>query len=311
MGGFPSARGRPSDIMGRMSTQVSPPKTASVVNIAAYKFVSLTGLPERRQQLRERCLELDLKGTILLSPEGINLFLAGSRDRLDCLLAELTSDPEIGALEVKESLSDHQPFSRMLVRLKQEIIAFGITGIEPGQRTSPKLSAAELKRWLDEGRRVTLLDVRNDYEVELGTFAGAKAIGVDHFRDFPSAADSLPDDSKDETIVMFCTGGIRCEKAGPYMERIGFKNIYQLEGGILKYFEECGQDHYQGECFVFDKRVALDADLQETDTALCYACQRTLSAEEQQSPYYVIGESCSYCYSEQQASEPHTPLPES
>lgn len=279
-----------------MSSDISPPPTEQVVNIAAYKFVTLTDMAERRERLRELCLGLELKGTILLSPEGINLFLAGSREATDHLLRELSADAEIGPLEVKKSFSDHQPFSRMLVRLKQEIIAFGIDGIAPAQQTSPKLSPQQLKQWLDEGRNIKLLDVRNDYEIDLGTFAGAEAIGVDHFRNFPAAAESLPEEMKDETIVMFCTGGIRCEKAGPYMQQIGFQDVLQLEGGILKYFEECGQQHFDGECFVFDKRVALDGELKETDTALCFACQSTLTFEEQQSPQYVPGESCPYCY---------------
>ena len=140
-----------------------------------------------------------------------------------------------------------------------------------------------------------LLDVRNDYEVQLGTFANAQAIGVDHFRHFPGAVDKLPEAMKHEPIVMFCTGGIRCEKAGPFMQQAGFREVYQLDGGILKYFEVCGQDYFDGECFVFDKRVALDANLQETPTTICFACQHPLSAEEQESPDYVVGERCQYC----------------
>ena len=278
-----------------MKTEIQAETGSQIVNIAAYKFVSLTNLNERRQRLRTFCRSLDLKGTILLSPEGINLFLAGPRQHIDAVVNELADDAEVGPLEVKESLSDHQPFSRMLVKLKKEIIAFGVDGIEPAKRTSPKLPAKELKQWLDEGRPFTLLDVRNDYEVDLGTFAGAEAIGVDHFRDFPEAARRWRPKCKSEPVVMFCTGGIRCEKAGPFMEQVGFENIYQLDGGILKYFEVCGQEHFDGECFVFDKRVAVDGQLQETDTALCFACQSTLTVQEQQAPDYVPGESCPYC----------------
>ena len=202
---------------------------------------------------------------ILLSTEGINLFLAGTRGNIDSFLEKLRVCPEFSDLEVKESISDHQPFSRMLVRLKKEIIAMGHDEIRPHQQSSPKLSAKELKKWLDEGRDVTLLDVRNDYEVEVGTFKDAVPIGVDSFRDFPDAAEKLPGELKQKPIVMFCTGGIRCEKAGPLMENQGFQEIYQLDGGILKYFEECGGDHYDGDCFVFDKRVVLDPGLQETE----------------------------------------------
>lgn len=288
--------------MVTMKTETAPEQALSFLNIAAYKFVALTNLPERRERLREFCRAIGLKGTILLSPEGINLFLAGKQEDIAAFLDELSADDEIGPLEVKQSLSDHQPFTRMLVKLKREIIAFGVDGISPAERTSPKLPAVELKRWLDEGRPVTLLDVRNDYEVELGTFAGAEAIGVDHFRDFPQAAQRWRPDCKRQPVVMFCTGGIRCEKAGPYMEQIGFEQIYQLDGGILKYFEECGQEHFEGECFVFDKRVALDGELQETDTALCYVCQATLSAEEQQSPDYVPAVSCPFCVDRRQSA---------
>ncbi len=280
-------------------------KTArSVLNVAAYKFAPLTQLAERREHLRRLCLELQLRGTILLSGEGINLCVSGSRNAIEQLLAELQQDPEIGEFEIKESFSDHQPFNRMLVRLKKEIIAFGIEGIDPLNAPSKKISPQTLKQWLDEGRPVTLLDTRNDYEVRLGTFAGAVPIGVDHFRNFPEAVDQLGEALPDQPIVMFCTGGIRCEKAGPYMERAGFDEVYQLEGGILKYFEECGGEHYHGDCFVFDKRTALDPELQETATTLCYACQNPLTADEQESPHYVPGESCPYCWERRTAEMP-------
>ncbi len=240
---------------------------APIVNVAAYKFTPLDELAPLRAALRELTARLELKGTILLSPEGINFFLAGARWAVDEFLAELQSDPQVGALDIKESYTERQPFGRMLVKIKREIIAFGVEGIDPAQRTSPKLPATQLKQWLDEGRPVTLLDVRNDYEVSLGTFTAAEPIGVAHFREFPKAVDALPKDRKEEVFVMFCTGGIRCEKAGPYMERAGFKNVFQLEGGILRYFEECGAAHYTGECFVFDDRVAVNGALDPTDAA--------------------------------------------
>jgi UPF0176 protein len=270
--------------------------TAAVLNAAAYKFMPLDNLPARRERLKSRCVELGLRGTILLSPEGINLFLAGEEGAIEQLLDHLQADPAIGPLELKRSWSTKQPFRRMLVRLKREIIAFGVEGIDPARAPSPKLPPQELKRWLDEGRPVTLLDVRNDYEVRLGTFAGAEAIGVDHFRDFPAAADERLAPRRDEPIVMFCTGGIRCEKAGPYLEQLGFGEVYQLEGGILKYFEECGGEHYLGDCFVFDHRTALGPDLEPTGAVLCFACQMPLTVEEQQSLHYVPEASCPYCY---------------
>jgi RluA family pseudouridine synthase len=269
---------------------------SKIVNIAAYKFVTLSDIRALRARLVAQCRAWELKGTILLSVEGINLFIAGEREKIGLLLGELRRLPGLEDLKPKFSETEHQPFTRMLVRLKKEIIAFGVAGIEPGRRTSPKLSAKELKQWLDEGRPVTLLDTRNDYEVKLGTFKRALPIGIDHFRDFPAAVAKLPPQMKEQPIVMFCTGGIRCEKAGPYMEREGFKNIFQLDGGILKYFEECGGAHYDGECFVFDQRVGLDPSLQETDSTQCFRCQTPLTEADQQDTRYVPGQSCPFCF---------------
>jgi RluA family pseudouridine synthase len=268
----------------------------AVVNIAAYKFLPLPDLKSRRSRLQELCAEVELKGSILLSPEGINLFVAGGEQPIERLLAELRSWPGLAGLQPKISHTDHQPFRRMLVRIKKEIIAFGVPGIDPSQRTSPKLAATQLKQWLDEGRPITLLDTRNEYEIKLGTFKNALPIGIDNFRDFPEAVAKLPEQLKEQTVVMFCTGGIRCEKAGPYMEQVGFKNILQLDGGILKYFEDVGAEHYDGECFVFDQRVGLDPKLHETGSTQCYECQSPLSPAEQQHPHYVLGKSCPYCF---------------
>jgi RluA family pseudouridine synthase len=267
-----------------------------ISNIAAYKFASLPELRTLRVRLLALCRGWELKGTILLSLEGINLFVAGAPEKIELLLAELRGIPGLEDLSPKVSLTAHQPFTRMLVRMKKEIIAFGVPGINPAQHTSPKLAAKELKQWLDEGRPVTLLDTRNDYEVKLGTFKNARAIGVDHFREFPDAVRQLPPQMKEQPIVMFCTGGIRCEKAGPFMEREGFKNIFQLDGGILKYFEECGGAHYEGECFVFDQRVGLDPSLQETESTQCFRCQTPLSDVDQQDMRYVPGQSCPFCF---------------
>ncbi|WP_437200959.1 sulfurtransferase [Planctomicrobium sp. SH664] len=266
------------------------------VNIAAYKFVSLNNLETRRQQLRQFCRERHLKGTILLAPEGINLFLAGERNAIDELVELLRSDELLADLEVKESFSDSQPFERMLVKIKEETIAFGIPGIDPRQATSARITPHELESWLSSGKDVTLLDVRNNYEVAVGTFENAIPIDVDHFRDLPEAVERLPEELRKRPVVMFCTGGIRCEKAGPYLEQAGFEHVYQLHGGILKYFEDVGGAHYRGECFVFDKRVALDPQLKETDTKQCYACLQPLSIEDQQSPLYDPPHACPHCH---------------
>ena len=267
-----------------------------IVNISCYKFVELDHLPERKTALRRRAVELNLKGTVLLSKEGINLFVAGPQQSIRDFVEFLREDSAFSDLQPKESVNEYQPFNRMLVKIKAEIIAFGVDGIDPRQYTSRRVTARQLKAWLDEGRPVTLLDTRNDFEVDAGTFRNAVAIGVDDFRDFPSAVIKLPEELKRQPIVTFCTGGIRCEKATPYLEREGFQEIYQLDGGILKYFEECGGAHYDGHCFVFDKRVALDANLQVADLAQCFACQAILSPAEQAATEYVEGVSCPRCY---------------
>ena len=266
------------------------------MNIAGYKFVALPELRTLRARLLALCKGWELKGTILLSTEGVNLFVAGAAEKIDSLLLELRRVPGLANLPIKVSETEHQPFTRMLVRIKKEIIAFGVEGIDPARRPSPKLAARELKQWLDEGRPVTLLDTRNDYEVKLGTFKNAHPIGIDHFRDFPAAVHRLPAEWKERPIVMFCTGSIRCEKAGPFMEREGFKNIFQLDGGILKYFEECGGAHYDGECFVFDQRVGLDPSLQETESTQCFRCQTPLTGADQKDERYAPGQSCPFCF---------------
>jgi len=267
-----------------------------MTNIAAYQFARLTDLKSLRAELLDLCKGAGLKGTILLSTEGVNLFLAGEDASVQRLLARLREVPGLERLVPKVSESGEQPFTRMLVRIKKEIISFGVEGIDPATRTSPKLSPVELKKWLDEGRAVTLLDTRNDYEVKLGTFTGATVLGIDHFRQLPEAVRKLPEETKRTPVVMFCTGGIRCEKAGPYMEREGWEQIYQLDGGILKYFEEVGGAHYEGECFVFDQRVGVDPALSETESAFCFVCQTPLTPGELADARWVENVSCPYCY---------------
>ena len=267
-----------------------------VVNIAAYKFAELENLPSLREELRTECRERELRGSILLSPEGINLFIAGESSAVEWLIARLRAIPGIEDLEPKFSESEEQPFNRMLVKIKSEIIAFGVEGINPSRYTSPRISPRELKTWLDEGRPVTLLDTRNNYEIKLGSFAGARTLRIDHFKQFPEAVKTLPQEMKEIPVVSFCTGGIRCEKAAPLLEREGFRSVFQLEGGILKYFEECGGAHYDGECFVFDKRVGVDPGLRETGSQLCFACQEPLKPEELLDTRYVHETSCPYCF---------------
>lgn len=267
-----------------------------VTNISCYQFARLDGLKPLRERLAGLCKGWGLKGTILLSTEGINMFVAGGAAEIGWLLDALRSVAGLEGLTPKVSESREQPFSRMLVKIKKEIIAFGVEGIDPIGNPAPRLPARELKRWLDEGRPVVLLDTRNDYEVSLGTFNNAVAIGVHHFRDFPAAVARLPENLKNQPVVSFCTGGIRCEKAAPYLIREGFREVYQLDGGILKYFEECGGEHYKGECFVFDKRVGLAAELGESGHGLCYACQSLITPEDMDDPRTVEGVSCPRCH---------------
>jgi UPF0176 protein len=272
------------------------PSLPAVINISAYRFAPLQNLKPLREQLLAVCRAWGLKGTILLSLEGINLFVAGPAAEIDKLLELLGGVTGLEALEAKVSQSLEQPFTRMLVKIKKEIIAFGVKGIDPAGRPAPRLGARELKRWLDEGRPITLLDTRNDFEVGMGTFHNAHPMGIQRFRDFPTAAAKLSLADPAQPIVTFCTGGIRCEKAAPYLLQLGFKNVYQLDGGILKYFEECGSDHFQGECFVFDKRVGLAADLDESGHGFCHACQSVLTPAEMTDPLTVPGVSCPKCY---------------
>ncbi|MBX6392625.1 MAG: sulfurtransferase [Burkholderiales bacterium] len=274
----------------------------SILNVAAYKFVDLDDLPALRTQLREAAAAQALKGTILLAPEGINLFLAGVPEKLEAFLAQLLADPRFAGMPVKRSYSAEQPFNRMLVKIKREIITMRRPEIRPAQQPAPRIAPRELKRWLDEGREVVLLDTRNAFEVAVGTFEGAQELGLRSFSQFPAEVEKRLEDWRDKPVVTFCTGGIRCEKAAPLMQRLGFREVYQLDGGILQYFEDCGGAHWRGECFVFDKRVALDPQLRETATTQCYACQAVLTPEDQQSPDYVVGVSCPKCAAQRRAA---------
>jgi len=278
-----------------------------IVNISAYKFVSLNDRETLREHLRERCEAAGLKGTVLLAPEGINLFLAGTREAIDSVVGWLRADARFADLAPKESLSANQPFKRMLVRLKKEIITMKMPLIRPEDGRAPSVAPVVLKRWLDQGhddagRPVVMLDTRNDFEVAVGTFAGAVAYGISKFSDFPAEVASHRADLEGKTVVSFCTGGIRCEKAAIHMQEAGIEHVYQLEGGILKYFEEVGGSHYDGDCFVFDYRTALNPQLEPAGPKQCFACRAVVSTEEQQSPLYVVGQSCPHCAADKAAA---------
>ncbi|OZI28815.1 sulfurtransferase [Bordetella genomosp. 1] len=237
-----------------------------VVNIAAYKFVTIDEPDVLRTQLRALTSALALKGTILLAEEGINLFLAGAGEAIEAFLAELRRDVRFADLEVKYSESADVPFGKMLVKVKREIIRMNHPTIRPEAGRAPAVDAQTLARWLaqgadDTGRPVVMLDTRNAFEVDVGTFANAIDWRIDRFTQFPDAVQAHRAELEGKTVVSFCTGGIRCEKAAIYMNEIGIEHVYQLEGGILKYFEETGGPGYEGNCFVFDERISLDPAL--------------------------------------------------
>ncbi len=242
-------------------------KATPVINISAYKFITLNALPELRSHLQLLVEQNHLKGTILLSSEGINLNLAGQTDNIASFCEAMQSDSRFADLVFKRSESDFVPFKRAMVKIKPEIITFKDPEIQPQHQTVRHLAPQELAEWLDAGKDVLLIDTRNEFEVEYGTFVNAKQVNIHQFSDFADAAKAtFSDEDKQRPAVLFCTGGVRCEKAGPAFEQLGFENVYQLEGGILAYFEQCGGKHYQGDCFVFDERIALNPSLQATRT---------------------------------------------
>ena len=238
-----------------------------MLNVAAYRFVELDDLPTLRQRLLQRAEAAALKGTVLLAPEGINLFLAGEPASVRSWLTELQADPRFAGLEVKDSHSATQPFKRLRVKLKREIIRMNQPAIRPAEGRAPAVDAHTLARWLaqgrcDAGREVVMLDTRNGFEVDHGAFDGAIDWRLKSFGEFPAALAEHREELQGKTIVSYCTGGIRCEKAAIWMREQGLPHTLQLDGGILKYFElEPGAPHFHGRCFVFDEREALDADL--------------------------------------------------
>lgn len=252
-----------------------------IVNIAAYKFISFDDTVASREKYKEICNRLDLKGTILLTPEGINLFLAGIRRSIDEFLNWLRSDPRFADIEVKESHSDSQPFKRMLVKLKREIITMKMPLIQPEKGRAPAVDPKTLKRWLDQGhddlgKPVLMMDTRNAFEVDVGSFDNTADYRIEKFSDFPDVAARHKNEFDGMTVITFCTGGIRCEKAAIHMQNIGYDSVYQLDGGILKYFEEVGGAHYHGNCFVFDYRTALTPQLEPSGEMRCGSCDAVI-----------------------------------
>ena len=267
----------------------------SVVNIAGYKFEPLEDPVDLVRIYQQKCDDLKLKGTMLISKNGINFSLAGTKEATDTIITFLEEDNRFLNIPLKITYSETQPFRRMKVRLKKEIISLGRKDINPRELTGERITPQDLKNLLDNKEDVLVLDTRNEYETRVGKFENAIDLNLDTFRDFPKAIESLPEEYKDKQIVMYCTGGIRCEKASAVMMKAGFADVKQLEGGVLDYFKETGGAYWEGDCFVFDERVALDTELNETDYIYCYICREPLSAEEKASPDFKINEYCPYC----------------
>lgn len=233
----------------------------NILNIAAYQFVSLTRkqIEILRLDLKKKALACSLKGTVLLSQEGINLFLAGLEEKILEFQKILGEYPEFNALNYRQSWSEFQPFKKLLVRIKKEIISMGRPDIQPERGAAPYIDPFTLREWYREGRKMILLDIRNQYEIEYGTFEGALDLGLKNFRSFPNAVAKLPEEVRGLPIVTVCTGGIRCEKAALWLKREGYNEVYQLQGGILNYFTQCQGDFFNGQCFVFDERTVISS----------------------------------------------------
>jgi UPF0176 protein len=268
-----------------------------IVVAALYKFVTLEDYVNLREPLLEVMQANGVKGTLLLANEGINGTVSGTRAAIDALLAWLRSDPRLVGVDHKESYCDEQPFYRTKVKLKKEIVTLGVPGVDPNKQVG---TYVEPKDWnaLISDPEVLLIDTRNDYEVAIGTFEGAVDPKTATFREFPEYIKAHFDPSRHKKVAMFCTGGIRCEKASSYMLGEGFEEVYHLKGGILKYLEEVApqESKWQGDCFVFDNRVTVRHDLTEGDYDQCHACRMPISVEERQSAHYSPGISCPHCW---------------
>ena len=266
-----------------------------VLNVAGYKFERLDDIDALIPGFQSICNDLDLKGSIYFSPNGINFSLAGREDAIEQYLLYMEQDKRFLDIPLKKTYSETQPFRRMKVRPKKEIISLGRDDINPSELTGDYVTPKELYAMYENNEDVIVLDTRNEYETRVGLFENAVDLQLDTFRDFPDAIKQLPEEYKDKQIVMYCTGGIRCEKASAVMLKAGFSDVRQLEGGVLDYFKETGGKYWNGDCFVFDERVALDTNLNETEYIYCYICREPLSADEKASPDFKINEYCPYC----------------
>lgn len=269
----------------------------AIVIAALYKFVALPDYRKIRDALLNFCDRQQIKGTLLLAKEGINGTIAGSRGGVDAVLRYLKADQRLADLECKESYAESIPFHRMKVKLRREIVTLGVSDLDPNRIAGTYVEPRDWNALISDPH-VTVIDTRNQYEIDIGTFKNAISPRTVNFREFPAYVKSHLDPATHKKVAMFCTGGIRCEKATAYLLSKGFKEVYHLKGGILKYLEEIprAESLWQGECFVFDSRVAVDHALDKGRYAQCYGCRHPVSDEDTQSPYYRPGVSCPYCY---------------
>lgn len=268
-----------------------------IVVAALYKFVSLPDYKEIQKTLLSQCQSLGIKGTLLLAEEGINGTIAGFRQSIDAILEYIRADSRFVDLEHKESFAQKMPFIRMKVKLKKEIVTLGVPGVDPTKLVGNYLNPEEWNKLISEPD-VTVIDTRNDYEVDIGSFENALNPRTVSFREFPDYVKNNLDPQKHKKIAMYCTGGIRCEKSTAYMLSQGFEAVYHLKGGILKYLEEVPEDEskWNGECFVFDERVAVKHGLEEGSYDQCHGCRHPITDEDKLSDKYVKGVSCPLCY---------------
>jgi len=263
---------------------------------ALYKFVTLENYEAMRQPLLDAMLENHIKGTLLLAAEGINGTISGPREGIDNLLAYLNADVRINPVSSKESLHDDAPFYRTKVKLKKEIVTLGVEGIDPLKTVGTYVKPQEWNALISDPD-VTVIDTRNDYEIEIGTFKHAIDPKTQTFREFPEYVKEHLDPLKNKKVAMFCTGGIRCEKSTAYLKEQGFDEVYHLEGGILQYLEDVPKEEslWEGDCFVFDNRVAVNHDLEKSIYDQCYACRLPITAEDKLSEEFEAGVSCPKC----------------
>jgi UPF0176 protein len=268
-----------------------------IIVCALYKFVALEDYEALRAPLFDFLSERGIRGTLLLAEEGINGTVAGSRQAIHEMLDYLQSDPRLSPLDYKESYDDTNPFYRTKVRLKKEIVTLGVTGIDPRSCVG---TYVEPKEWnaLISDPDVLLIDTRNEYEIGVGTFRNAVNPHTDSFREFPAYVAENLKPKKHRKVAMFCTGGIRCEKSTAFLKEQGFDEVYHLKGGILKYLEEVPEEEsmWEGECFVFDNRVAVGHNLKKGNYDQCHACRMPITEEEKLSPHYEKGVSCPHCH---------------